>query len=135
MCTQCMFIRLFMIIHIVSLMMFSFLYCSAIFTDLLLVVTPDFIFSRLSWAYPTRKFLLFFIMWMATIPANAPISYDRWCVVSFSEFTICTTPNHLLFVTNHFTIHSAVAFSGANFPIYDPSETITRVSFLVVVAM
>ena len=130
-----MFIRMFMIIHIASLMMLSYLTCSAVLNELLVVVNPDFMFSRLSWVYPTRKLFLFFIMWVATIPSNTLISYDRWCVVYLSVFPIYTTPNHLLFVTNHFTIHSAVAFSSANFPIYDPSQTINRVPFLVAVSM
>ena len=53
--------------------------------------------------------------------------------MSFYVLTINTTPKNLLFVKGNSTIYAAVDFSGANPPIYDPYNTITRFTLIMAV--
>ena len=120
--------------HHTYLMMSACLACSAILTGLLVVVTPDFMFSILSWSDTIGTVHTFAIMWMTNIPSSTT-SYYCQGVMYFSALPSFTNPKYLLFFTNHSTIQSAVSLLGANYPIYKPSDAITKVTLLMAVSM
>ena len=72
-----MFIGMFLMTHHTFLMMSTCIACSAVLTELLVVVTTYVILYRLSCADPTMTVHIFDIMWVDTISAIAPISSAR----------------------------------------------------------
>ena len=64
-----------MMTHRASLMMLDCIPYSCVLIDFFVVLTTNFILSRLSWEYHVRTVHLFAIIWVATITESAPISY------------------------------------------------------------
>ena len=77
-CPWTWFIGLLLMNHHASLAMTYFLACSAVLTEFLVVVTPDFILYRLRWEDPTRNFhILLSYGWLLFNPAILSVPLGR----------------------------------------------------------
>ena len=77
-CPWTWFIGLLLMNHHASLAMTYFLACSAVLTEFLVVVTPDFILYRLRWEDPTRTFhILLSCGWLLFNPAILSVPLGR----------------------------------------------------------
>ena len=130
-----MFIGMSLVTPLTSLVISTCLYFSAFLTNFLMMVTPSFMLSRMSWTHPSRTIHIFDIMWVNNFTASAPISSTQYVGVSFYVFTRCTTPKHIIFVMERFKINAAVDFSGSNSPMYDLSDIINMFPLLMDVSI